>query len=102
MKLHFAFAVTAMTALCACTNGSGPASQLPSIESGYTPIAFVPPPPGFCQDVATSDRLRAQMSGFDTQTVERIATRSLQQCDSLLAMSPNAHSPTLRVVSAAK
>src|SRR3954466_14330551 len=99
MKLHFALAA-AMT-LCACSNVSAPANQAPSYDSGYAPVAFAPPP-SFCEDVAVNDRLRALRSGFDLSTIDRIATQSLQQCRSLLAMSPDTNAPALRVVSAAQ
>jgi hypothetical protein len=98
MKLHFAFAGIAAMMLCACTAVRGPGTQDLSFET--TPIVFAPPPPGFCEDVAASDRLRVQMAGFDLPTVDRIATQSLQQCRSLLALSPNV--PAARVVFAAR
>jgi hypothetical protein len=89
----------AMTMLCACASVSGDReAQVAAASSGYAPIVFVQNlPASFCQDVALSDRRRAQMSGFDTPTLERIAERSLQQCHFLM---PALQSPYSRIASA--
>ena len=55
--------------------------------SGFVPVATTPSPSNFCQGVAASDRLRAELAGFDIATLDRIALQSLQQCRTLLAGS---------------
>ncbi len=81
----------AALALCACTTTGSPLvrNEKPALISGFTPIAMTMPSTGFCQGAASSDRLRAEISGFDAATVDRIALRSLQQCRALLAGSPD-------------
>jgi hypothetical protein len=81
----------AAMALCACstTGSSLLRDDVPAPVSGFTPIAMAMPSLGFCQGAAASDRQRAEISGFDAATLDRIALQSLQQCRALLAGSYN-------------
>ena len=93
MKFHALLACAALMMLNACTSvGNTVARDEPTmpIASGFTPIALAPLPSNFCQGAAASDRLRAQNTGFDATTLDRIALQSLQQCRTLLAGSPGA------------
>jgi hypothetical protein len=83
--------IAAAMALCACstTGSSLVQNEKPAPVSGFTPIAIAMPSSGFCQGAAASDRQRAEISGFDAATLDRIALQSLQQCRALLAGSYN-------------
>ena len=72
---------------CSTTGSSLVRHEAPVLVSGFTPIAVSMPSLGFCQDAAASDRLRAEISGFDAATLDRIALQSLQQCRALVAGS---------------
>jgi hypothetical protein len=87
----FVLCAAAVMALCACstTGSSLVRDEEPVPVSGFTPVAVTMPSLGFCQDAAASDRLRAEISGFDAATLDRIARQSLQQCRALLAGSYN-------------
>ena len=86
MKFHALAVCAAAMALCACSTTLHQArDEQPAPVSGFTPIATTMPSPGFCQGAAASDRLRAQLAGFDAATVDRVALQSLQQCRTLLA-----------------
>lgn len=93
MKSH-APMICAMAAMmlsaCSTTSTMLARDEQPAPVSGFTPVAVSLPPSGFCQGVSASDRLRAELSGFDAATLDRIALQSLQQCSTLLAGSFNA------------
>jgi hypothetical protein len=91
MKFHALIVCAAAMALSACSTTSTMLArdEQPAPVSGFTPIAVSLPSPGFCQGVAASDRLRAQLGGFDAATLDRIAVQSLQQCRTLLAGMPD-------------
>jgi hypothetical protein len=73
-------------------SGCGSLNSLLTFQDEEAPVvvsevaaAPAPPPPGvaqndWCQRVAASDRLRAQQSGFDPATLDRMALQSLRQC----------------------
>lgn len=83
-----ACAVAAM-ALSACSTPGATIARddVPTPVSGFAPIARTLPASNFCQGAAASDRMRAELAGFDTATIDRIALQSLQQCRTLLAGS---------------
>jgi hypothetical protein len=74
---------------CSTTGNSLGRDEKPAPISGFAPVAVTMPSLGFCQGAAASDRLRAEISGFDAATLDRIARQSLQQCRALLAGSYN-------------
>ena len=57
------------------------APQTISLETpSAPPPAAAAPPDDWCRRVAASERLRAQQSGFDAATLERMTTQSYRQC----------------------
>jgi len=91
MKLHPLFACAALCLLGACSTFRGTETahdmEVPMV-SGFTPIAIASLPIDFCRASAANDRLRLASYGFDTPTMERIAARSLNQCNVIVAGHP--------------
>jgi hypothetical protein len=56
-----------------------PAPAAIALETPPAPPA-APPTDEWCKRVAASERLRAQQSGFDAATLDRMTTQSYRQC----------------------
>jgi hypothetical protein len=51
-----------------------------ALETPAAPPAAPAAPDEWCQRVAASERLRAQQSGFDAATLDRMTAQSYRQC----------------------
>jgi len=78
----------ALLSLSACSSLSGFFSYEeepppPPVQAAAAPAAAPAPDDAWCQRVAASDRARAQASGFDAATLDRMTLASYRQCRTL-------------------
>ncbi len=57
----------------------------PPAVTAAAPVPAAPSGDTWCQQVAASDRQRAQLQGYDAATLDRMTLVSFQQCRSLPA-----------------
>lgn len=94
MNRHTPLFFLALFTLSACSSMNGlldfvsaPADDPIAAAVADVPVAASAPSgdDAWCQNVAASERARAQASGFDAATLDRMTVQSYQQCRTLTA-----------------
>ena len=86
MNIRFVVLLACAFQLAACSSMRSLVSFEDASEPAPAPAIAAPAPSetdAWCQRVAASERARAQVSGFDAATLDRMTVQAYQQCRTL-------------------